>query len=366
VWGLWRVKEGRVDLADSQMDDWTAVVAQGRALAGRSVPVVFFHDWGFGGFPWMEVPPEDRKLWMRSRGAEIYAAGGRFAFPIHGPMQNDARRDGTLDEVIRQTAFYQQHKDLYLDAELVGLEPIQADQPLLSLALWRRAKPAALVLHAINRRTEGGVLKSRRGLHIDLPVGMKPASAWAVSPDWQGRRPVEARLEQGKVRVTLAELEAYAVIVIEYDRLPEVSMAGPRIVPTPRWDRPERSEFVVEPSGMLREPWDLANFLHGRLHYRMRNPPTLLVNMPTGGLLRVHVRAVATLGARLEYRIDGQTRQTVDLPDRDHKNDSSAHEYDKTIEFSIPPGRHRLELDNTGGDWLSIGWLALVGPIEKW
>ena len=366
VWGLWRVNHGRVDLAESQLEDWCSVVAQGRAMAGRRVPVVFFHDWGFGGFPWMEVPPEDRALWIRTRGAEIYAAGGFFAFPVHGPMKNDAATDGTLDEVIRQAAFYQRHKELYLDAEFVGLEPIRADQPALSLALWRRTSPDGLVLHVVNRQAEAGRLKTRSGVHVELPVSAPPLRAWAVSPDWQGRRPVQAALEQGKLRVALPDVEAYAVVVMEYGRMPELSMAGPRIVPARRWERPERAEFVVERSGMLREPFDLADIMHGRLHHQFRNPPTLLVNMPAGGSLRVHVRCVATLGARLEYRVDGQTRQAVDLPDRDRKNNSSAREYDQTFEFAVPSGRHRLTLDNAGGDWLALDWLALVGRIEAW
>ncbi len=31
------------------------------------------------------------------------------------------------------------------------------------------------------------------------------------------------------------------------------------------------------------------------------------------------------------------------------------------IEFAIPPGRHRLTLDNAGGDWACIGWYAFMG-----
>ncbi|NQT53670.1 hypothetical protein HQ576_16550, partial [bacterium] len=123
VWGEWRVKDGRVDLRDNQIHAWGSTVGTGWALAGRRVPVVFFHDWGFGGFPWLKVPSEDRRLWMRVRGAEIYAAGGFFAFPVHGPFGQDALRDGTLAEVARQTAYYQRHRRLYLDARPIGFEP---------------------------------------------------------------------------------------------------------------------------------------------------------------------------------------------------------------------------------------------------
>ena len=129
VWENWRTKDGRIDLSESQIDQWGSTVAAGWGMAGRKVPVVLFHDWGFGGFPWMEVPPEDRRLWIRVRGAEIYAAGGFFAFPVHGPSGNDARQDGTLAEIARQSQFYHEHQDLYLDAELLGFEPLETSEP---------------------------------------------------------------------------------------------------------------------------------------------------------------------------------------------------------------------------------------------
>jgi hypothetical protein len=104
--------------------------------------------------------------------------------------------------------------------------------------------------------------------------------------------------------------------------------------------------------------------LQGNLHKHLRNPPTFVVNMPRGGVLRVHVRGVAILGARLQWQVDGRVQKTIDLPDRDGKNDAFAPEYDRTYELPIPPGRHRATLDNIGGDWACIGWYAFAGQIE--
>ena len=102
------------------------------------MPVVLFHDWGFGDppFPWLAVPPSERETWMRVRGAEIYAAGGFFAFPVLGPFGCDAAKDGTLGEIARQTAFYQAHRDLYLRARYIGSEAVTSSEDRLSLAAW--------------------------------------------------------------------------------------------------------------------------------------------------------------------------------------------------------------------------------------
>ncbi len=366
VWDAWRTREGSVDLEESQLDEWAATVRAGWARAGRRVPVVLFHDWGFGGFPWMKVSPADRELWMRVRGAEIYAAGGFFAFPVHGPFDNDAVRDGTIREVARQTAFYQQNRALYHDADLVGVEPIGTAEPLLGLAVWTRAKPPAVLLHVINRQARDARPVPRRDVAVRLPLAEAPKAVRIVSPDWAGERQGKARAESGAVTVTLPDLEAYAVAVLNYDVLPPIELASPRIVPVGQWDRPERSEFAVVKGGAVPDAWGLHAYLHGRLHGHLANPPTFLVNMPAGGALKVHVRAVAMLGAHLECLVDQAVAQTVDLPDLDGKNDAAAREYDKTYEFPIPPGRHRVTIRNVGGDWACLAWYAFTGRTEDW
>jgi len=424
VWGRWRVKDGAVDLSESQLQEWASTVAAGWALAGKRVPVVLFHDWGFGGFPWTRVSPADRKLWMRVRGAEIYAAGGFFAFPVHGPFGQDSRRDGTLREIARQTAFYQRNKALYLNARVVGFEPLATREPLLSMALWRRDDPPALLLHVVNRQARDGQPVRRSRITVTLPTNQLPKAVRVVSPDWpeagleragrgdsrvaqppsavsrdgprrgprggapppgaaprphtqpraavphdhpqpEGEKAGEARLDGGRLVVTIPDLDAYAVAILDYDKLPAVSLAARRIVPSRRWARPDRSEFVVRPDGTVADAWLLNGYLQGKLHTHLRNPPTFLVNMPKGGTLRVHVRAVATLGARLECLIDGRLLKALDLPDRDGKNDGSAREYDATYSFPIPPGRHRVAVRNVGGDWATIAWYAFGGDVAR-
>jgi hypothetical protein len=364
VWDKWSTAAGHIDLAENQIEEWGSTVAAGWGLAGRRVPVVLFHDWGFGGFPWMEVSPEDRQLWIRVRGAEIYAAGGFFAFPVHGPMGNDARQDGTLAEIARQSAFYHQHQDLYLNAQLLGFEPLETSVPGLSLALWRCDAPPSLILHVINRQAEDGKPRPRKSVAVRLPVARRPKAVRVVSPDWPGEKTGEAVASDDRLTVTVPEVEAYSVAILDYDSLPEVKLSGRRIAPSGQWARPAQNVFVVQKGGLVRDQWALPGMLQGNLHQDLRNPPTFVVAMPRGGALRVHVRAVATQGARLQWQVDGHVTKTIDLPDRDGKNDSRAREYDQTYELSIPPGRHRVTLDNVGGDWAAIGWYAFAGETE--
>lgn len=366
VWGLWRAKGNAVDLTESQVEYWSALVRNGRAMAQAEVPVVFFHDWGMNGFPWMEALPRERELWMRTRGAEVYAAGGFFAFPIHGPYGQDAVKDSTLREVARQAAFYQQNRDLYLNGRLLGLEPLTTDASLVSLALWSREKPPALLLHVINRQAEGGTPARRQNIAVRLPATEAPKAVRIVSPDFGGERAGQARVEGGSVLVTIPEMEAYAVAILEYDVLPAVRMNTPRLVTSDIWTRPPENEFAVDARGQVANAAALIGYVQGNLHHDLANPPTFLVNMPEGGLFRTRVRAVAMGGARLEIVIDGQIARTVDLPDLDRKNDARAAEYNRTIEVAVPPGRHRIGLRNTGGDWAYVESYSFTGRLEDW
>ena len=130
---------GTSTLSESQLPTWRSTVKQGHGTVGRRVPVVLFHDWGFGDppFPFLAVPPSEREIWMRVRGAEIYAAGAFFAFPVLGPFGCDAQRDGTLHVIQQQTAFYQRHRDLYLRGRYAGSDALASDVPNLTLAAWQ-------------------------------------------------------------------------------------------------------------------------------------------------------------------------------------------------------------------------------------
>lgn len=364
VWGLWKAKDGKIDLSENLVDRWAGTVAAGRTMARGPVPVVFFHDWGFGGYPWIrDVPPPERELWMRVRGAEIYASGAFFAFPVAGPWGNDALVDGTIREIARQARFYRAHQDVYLGPTMAGFDGLGTGAPDLSVTLWKRQAPPALLLHVINRQARDSRPVPRDHIDVLIPTKAMPANVRVVSPDWEGERPGAARAEGDQLRVTVPNLEAYAVAILDYPTLPDVRLGGTRIRPMPEWSWQVQGDIQIGPDGMPVTDSVPGAFLHGNLHAHLRQPHVFAVRMPRGGKLRACVGAVATLGARLECQTDGRPPIACDLPDLDHKNDASAPEYNRVLEFDIPPGRHRITICNTGGDWAHISWYAFDGEI---
>ncbi len=368
VWGRWRVKDGQIDLSESQLPQWRGLVTQGHELAGRRVPVVLFHDWGMGDppFPWLAVPPAQRELWMRTRAAEIHAAGAFFAFPVLGPFGCHAGRDGTLPAIARQTAFYRAHRDVYLRGRFLGSDALRTNTERLSLAVWAGDAPGVVRLHVVNRAAQDGRVQPRSNVHVDVPISRAPdGGASAVSPDWDGARPVRTEAQGDRLRVMLDELDAYAVVELRFGRAVDLArLTDPvRTAPLPRWEQPLVNTFHVRADGSIGHSADLNGILQGRLHTHLRNPPTFVVNARGAATLAVRVRAVAATGARLVALVDGQSVSETDLPDRDGKNDTDAAEYERDIAVPIPAGPHRLTLDNTGADWLVIDWLEFRGEF---
>ncbi|MBM4155782.1 MAG: hypothetical protein FJ221_12255 [Lentisphaerae bacterium] len=366
IWDLWMAGGGRIDLAECQIPQWRGRVVQGHDLARRRVPVVFFHDWGVHDppFPWLAVPADQRVLWMRVRAAEIFAAGAFFAFPVLGPFGCDAEKDGTLADMARLTAFYRTHREAYLRGRFLGTDALKASVDRLSLAAWTGPEEGVVRLHVINRAAKNGALEPRRGVSIDVPLARSPeGGASAVSPDWEGACPVRAEVSAGRLRVTIDEVQAYAMVVLRFSGTFDtpVVVDPVRVVPSLRWEPPLETGFRVRADGSVVNAGAMNGYLHGRLHTHLRGPPVFLVDARDGCAVAVRVRAVSIAGARLQVAIDGREASATDFPDRDGRNDAAAAEYDREIIVPIPAGIHRVTLDNHGADWLSIASIEFRG-----
>lgn len=358
VWGRWTVRDGHITLDENQVPIWRSLVLQGLATAGREVPVVLFHDWGFGDppFPFLGVSREDRVLWMRVRAPEIYAAGGKFAYPVLGPFGCDAQLDGSLPEIARQTKFWQRHRDLFLGASYVAADKLVAAGGPTSLVVTQPKGSPDLLLHVINRELQDHKLVPRPKLVVTLPGLPQPAVATAVSPDFEDEQLVSCAVVDGNLQVAVPSLEAYTLVRLKYAATPDLAeLRDPiQILPQGRWARPNVDQFDVLPSGLVSNGHELNGFLQGNLHPDLRRPPTFRVNALTPAKLIIEIRAVATLGALIVGRIDGREVARFELPDKDGSNDGSLPEYNQALSIDIPTGRHAVMIENVGGDWATV------------
>ncbi len=105
-----------------------------------------------------------------------------------------------------------------------------------------------------------------------------------------------------------------------------------------------QTKFVVSADGRIAGREDLHPYLHGDGHAHLRTDPTFLVDLE-GGEFRIHFEGVAENGAKLELLVDDEHKDAFEL---DHSQEC------RILEIGLPPGRHRVQIRNTGADWVLV------------
>lgn len=359
VWNHWRVSDGHVDFHEDMIPVWRSIVRQGQDIARKPVPVVLFHDWGFGNppFPFLAVPPQDRENWLRTRAAEIYAAGGYFAFPVLCPGY-DAEKAGALPLISHLTAFYEANRDIYTGQQWAGHGDIRENRSGLSVAADWLPSTRTLAVHVINRNVQGGKIQNLSPVTLSLPVSIAPDSVTAVSPDSDSPE-ATAKQDGDRVEVQLPSLEAYTVVLLHFSQEPRLDrfQDSPRYYLEANWQRPSRSEFQVLSDGTIENSADLNGFVQGKLHPDLHNNPTFVTDFVRPTHLRIHIRSVASQGARVTVTVPGGDSRAIALNGKPGQNDPTIEQYDTVFDCLIPPGPHRVMLDNDGPDWAVVDWL---------
>jgi hypothetical protein len=346
----WLGPKDEVQTTASFIRRYRATVLRGNDLAGHAVPTTFFHDWGFGGFPFRELKEEEQIKWIRTCAPEIYAAGGFYVFPVQIPGER------LLSVIQKHADFYQAHKQWFHGGEWLGTRGIQSSVKGLSTAVWQFPSLKQRVVHIINHNYADKRITPQRDVLVKIPSAKRPASVTCASPDLPEDTPARFEWADGQVTVTLDLIDAYTCLALTYEALPE-DYFGKDIVTidtTGFWARPKVSEFTVGPDGKINDAKQLCRIVQGNLHLDLHNNPTFIVDYPRDGQFTVHVNSVASLGAKLLLFLDDRPTLDVDLPDMDKKNDNSAGEYDQDFSIPVPAGKHKIRVDNTGGDWFSV------------
>ncbi len=99
---------------------------------------------------------------------------------------------------------------------------------------------------------------------------------------------------------------------------------------------------------------EIPYLIHGDLHRsKFGRGPTFEVNLPKPGKLSVHVNSVPA-DALLVILLDGKEMLRQPLPNIDGKGDPFANEYNRSFSIDVPEGKHTVQFDNLGDDWISV------------
>ena len=112
----------------------------------------------------------------------------------------------------------------------------------------------------------------------------------------------------------------------------------------------KQSDFVVGagiPSGFSEFP----AFLQGENHRKMMPKPlTFAVNYAKPGTFTMAVETVAKAGAKVNLKLDGETKETRTYPvsDKDYTPDKTA----SVLTLEVPAGAHKIAIESVGADWV--------------
>ncbi len=144
------------------------------------------------------------------------------------------------------------------------------------------------------------------------------------------------------------------------------------LTPTGVWGDKSTGVVTVGRGGLL-SGGKILGVLAGPAKPDLRSPLTLAVDLPRPSRLVVRVVTVSD-HASLRVSVDGKTAadfpfSAAPAPGNDYESTKQFPEYNNIYQavfnkdraIPLPAGRHTITLENTDGDWLSLGALTLEG-----
>ncbi|MBT3270190.1 DUF5060 domain-containing protein [Candidatus Poribacteria bacterium] len=153
------------------------------------------------------------------------------------------------------------------------------------------------------------------------------------------------------------------------DPAPAIPARDVVIGPSRRWGRASQSEYVIQADGSVQGDPVISDLLHGDAHTDLRNPPTFVVDYPAPGEFIVRVGRVSAHGD-LTIRVGDEVALQRAFPCGEGLGKQSEHrpqwdlwesKYDEDVRVSLPAGRHRISVENTGRDWMQITRYVFTG-----
>jgi hypothetical protein len=222
VWDSWSVTGGRLNISPSYVQHWRDIKEYSLKYLNRDVPLVVFHDWGWG-MPFLgEIPPVDQILWLRVYAPEIFASGSIFAWPLSGGGNQYQPAAGVMDTIRSLIGWYSRNRDLYLNSSWVGDEPVdlKGQTDIVQTLSDQFAAPgdrSKRIVHLVNKRLDSNRrLVTRTNMSIGVISESKPRSVWAVSPDYPVAQKLDFAWFGNTADITVKKLDAYAVVVLDY------------------------------------------------------------------------------------------------------------------------------------------------------
>jgi hypothetical protein len=248
VWDSWKLDGGRLNITPSYITHWRDIKEYSMKYLNRDVPLIVFHDWGYG-MPFLgEVPPEDQILWLRVYAPEVFASGAVFAWPVSGGGNLYKPTMAVQDTVMSLVKWYDKNRDLFINSywngdSILNLNGLNGIVKTVSDQYTVQKDVARRIIHLINKNLDSNRnLVSKSNFSIKAASSTHPLSVWAASPDFTGYQKLDFTFAEGTVNIAVKSLQAYTVVVLDYQsevvpsNIQQSRGEDPEIWPNPCYD----------------------------------------------------------------------------------------------------------------------------------
>jgi hypothetical protein len=289
VWNNWSVSGGRLNIAPSYTGKWREIKDYSMINLHHDIPLIVFHDWGFGMPFYSEIPVADQILWLRVYAPEVFASGAVFAWPFSGGGNNYQPVKAVLDTMQSLIRWYSSNRDLYIGSEWISDKQVNLKgqssivQTLLDQYDEQR-NTLKRIVHLINKKLDGNRnLVNRENFNIRVFSGEKPTSVWAVSPDFIDCQRLDYTWAGDTAEITVKYLEAYSVVVLDYlNKVPQkiyFNEIPDRTQGDPDYDPQAYSSSGLPVTYLSSDP-GIATIVGGKVHMVAPGSCTITASQP--------------------------------------------------------------------------------------
>ncbi len=139
------------------------------------------------------------------------------------------------------------------------------------------------------------------------------------------------------------------------------------------WEKPSKTTFSIDKDGNIGDIDQMPGLLHGKAHESLKIPLKFVVEYPTDGKFIVRVGRVGDNGS-LKIMLDGKETLSLELPTGENLGESSEYNkewkrwetiYNKDAEIGVPAGKHDIQIQNDGNDWVMIENIRLTNYLTN-
>jgi hypothetical protein len=222
VWESWKVLNGKLDITPSYISRWRSIKEYSLLHLNKDIPLLVFHDWGWGMPFFSEINEQDRILWLKIYTPEVFASGSIFAWPASGSGTSYRPSTALRDTLLKLSGWYSQNRDLYINSTWSPVQKInlKGQTKLVNTVTDLYATTGDTlrkIIHLINKNIDNSRnLVVRKNFNITVYSHKKPKSVWSVSPDFKDANLLDFTITGDSVAVKVNSLEAYTIVVLDY------------------------------------------------------------------------------------------------------------------------------------------------------